>query len=246
MSRERLDTLRGVTWQHFRRDGLDGTELVGIDGDLLGDEPLRGCGSVCSAVVAVGSSHPDDTREIEATVEDAIAGTSARVVATRRASSEFELVVVTDTDGDATTLASRIGKVAGAVVVVHPNDGESQTDRFRPVGIERQSLDDLRAVDELFRAGDTGAERNIEHVVESVDATRTGELARSLRAVGYEVDARPGDDGILVRHHARPADVTPDAWTIGQIAQRLGARYAGWSCPVVRAPSRGRFFRRGT
>ena len=99
----------------------------------------------------------------------------------------------------------------------------------------------------LGRVPDEGGGVYVNNVrVESVDATRTGELVRSLRAVGYDVDARPGDDGILVRHHARPAEVTPDAWTIGQIAQRLGARYAGWSCPVVRAPSRGRFFRRGT
>ena len=44
--------------------------------------------------------------------------------------------------------------------------------------------------------------------------------------------------------HAEPAEVTADAWTIRQIAQRCGATYEGWRSDVVRSLPRRRWWQR--
>lgn len=241
-----------MAWQHYRRDGATGSMLVGVDPTLTGagDELGRMAAErpwSCVVTWRGDHAHPDATHGVEQSIQGTVDAVEGRVMATARDDRSLTIVVRTASPDDAERMRAALG---GAVDVdVVPDPGGRELASWVPEGIERQSLDDHRALDELFRAGDVGGPRAIEHTVElggAADGGRVDELARSLRAVGYQVAADPGvAPRLTVRHEAEPTEVTPDAWTIRQIADRLGAHYAGWRCEVVRpAPHRRAWWHR--
>ena len=237
-------SLGDVAWELFRREGAHGPEMVGIDGDLVAAAPLVDLPVACEITVEAPSASPDFLGPTEATIEAITAQSGGRIVATRRTLTRLSILVHLRDDG----LASRFMHVplpARASVSVAPSidPGWTVFDRFRPVGMEEQSLFDLATMADLHRSGDIGGVRPIEHVVTHLAPARDADFATAMVSLGLAVEA--SSDAVIVRHDADPADITSDSWTIRQIAERCGADYDGWRCAVVTAarPS-GRMRRR--
>lgn len=237
-------------WELFRRDSADGFELVGVDGDLLIEAPLERLPIAVEISVAATSTLPESlpaTEQAIASTTDRLGGVIAGTV--RRANSLWTLVHLATDDG--ARQFSDIALPAGGSLVVAPAvDPDWRIfEQVRPVGVEEQSMFDLRVMASLHAEGDRGGARRIVHVVTGLADDRSASFASAIESLGFEV--RPGDEHVVeLIHDADPAHITDDTWTVRQIAERHDASYDGWSCAVVggeradRSGGRGRWWAR--
>jgi hypothetical protein len=236
-----------MAWELFRRDGADGFEMVGCDGDLLGEapDPLRPL--ACEITIEAPSTRPEFLAPTEAAVEKITDEIGGRIAGTSRTATRLWALVHLPSDEHAARF-TQIPLPAKASVTVAPSNDPGWTifDRVRPLGMEEQSVRDLRQMAELHAAGDIGGVRRIEHVVTGLtDDT----LERFMTAVSgvfpaLESARDAAGDRCVLAHRGDPADITSDSWTIRQIAERFGAEYDGWSCQLVAPSTRTRRWRR--
>ena len=117
-------------------------------------------------------------------------------------------------------------------------------ERVRPIGMEQQSMEDLRIVRNLHDHGDIGGSRQILHVIHDLAESQIQPFVASMISLGYRAEVEAPELGVLVVHESEPSEVTSDSWTIRQVAERHGGRYDGWRCEVIRTPPKKRWFSR--
>ncbi|MGB3733723.1 MAG: ribonuclease E inhibitor RraB [Ilumatobacter sp.] len=225
-----------MAWEMFDRDGTGGFRICGVDGELLTDAPLADLPVACEITIEAESAAPVALSSSEYDLERVTTTLVGRIVATSRTRTSLVTLAYLPSDDDADRY-SKVSLPKGASVSVAPAIDPEWTlfAAARPVGIEEQSMLDFRVRNQLFAAMDLGGERPIEHVVvgltdETVDDfTMSVTSATSVvRQPVVEVDAASWR-GL---HVADPKDVTETSWIIRQIAERFGATYDGWGCPV--------------
>jgi len=227
-------------WELFRRDAAGGFEMVGVDGDLLVEAPLARLPIAVEISVAATSTLPESLSATEQAIASATARLDGIIAGTVRTDRSLWTLVHLPTD-DGARLLSDIPLPAGGSLVVSPAvDPDWRIfDLVRPVGIEAQSLFDLRVMASLHASGDRGGVRPIVHQVTGLDEERSDSFASAVATLGFDV--RSGGAGVVeVVHDADPAHVTDDTWTVRQIAERHDATYDGWNCAPVGAARSGR------
>lgn len=220
-------------WELFRRDSVDGFEMVGVEGDLLTEAPLDGFPIAVEISVAANSTLPESLSATEQAIASMTERLGGVIAGTVRSARSLWTLVHLPTDEEARQL-SDIPLPPGGSLVVSPAVDPDWTifGLVRPVGIEEQSMSDLRVMSAMHARGDRGGVRRIVHVVTGLDDERSASFTSALESLGFDV-RRDGGDSVELLHEADPAHVTDDAWTIRQIAERHGATYDGWSCPVA-------------
>lgn len=227
--------------------------MVGVDADLLRDAPLAGLPVAVEITIRDASVHPEVTGEAEAGMKTVAQRCDGRIVGTVRSDSELWTLVHLPTDESAHRFLE-IPSPRTAAIEVQPTIDPDWTifERLRPVGIEHQSMLDLSVLAGLHREGDRGGVRRVDHVVTGMDAEARDRFAAAATSVlgtdAIDVDVDGADDTVRVAHRADPVDITPDAWTLRQIAERHGGTYDGWGCEVLAPDAAGtakkRWFRR--
>ena len=225
-----------VGWQLFRREGSDGLEMIGVDGDLLDDAPLAELPLACEITVEAPSTLPEFMASTQAAIDS--------VVATGRKATVLWVLVYLPSDEHAVRY-SQIPLPAKASLSVAPANDPQWTifDRARPVDMEMQSMQDLALMAELHAAGDVGGVRRVEHTVGGLAADRRTPFVAAARSVGFETEDAAAEP-IVLHHRVDPSGITPDSWTLRLITERFGATYGGWSCELVRPAERRRPWRR--
>ena len=228
-------------WDLFPRWSDRGFEMIGLADDLAASAPVAVLPIEVEVVVDAPSALPDalgaTERELARLAAQAGGRVSATVRSERRLRTKLRLPAGSD---DAVARIRDVEAPRRATIAVHVTDdpGWARFEEVRPVEMETQALLDHRVLAELFDAGDVGGPRTIEHVVSDIDRERLGEFVESMRRLGLtsmeSSTGGPERTSVTVRHDLEPSEVTPDAWTIRTIAERLGATYRGWRCPVVR------------
>ncbi|MEL6890764.1 MAG: ribonuclease E inhibitor RraB [Actinomycetota bacterium] len=230
-----------MAWELFKRDTV-GYEVVGVDGDLLDAAPISHLPVACEITIDAPSALPDALAETEMALEQVVAATRGRLAGTIRSESRLWNLVALPNDDQVDEFAGLPLPERARITVTPTNDPEwTIFDRVRPIGMERQSMDDLRVVRNLHDHGDIGGPRQILHVVQGVSGDHLQGFVASMRSLGYVTEVDAPELGVLVIHEAVPSEVTSDSWTIRQVAERIGARYDGWRCEVRRGrPKRRR------
>ncbi len=241
-----------MTWDLFRRELVDGFELVGVESDLLSEAPIEALPLACEITITAPSVQPKELGNTEGSLETITAQIGGRIAATVRTTSELWVLTYLPTDDEAERF-TQVPLPRGASVSVAPTRDPDWTifEQVRPVGIEEQSMLDLRVMSQLHEAGDVGGVRQIDHVVVGLDASSVEEFVASVRSVLGSVEAQQQNtESWVLSASGDPADITSDSWTLRLIAERFGAEYDGWGCAVVgrsnSAPQpKRRWFRRG-
>jgi hypothetical protein len=239
-----------MAWELFRRDGVDGFEMMGVDGDLLVEAPLPELPIAVEVTIEAPSTLPEFVASAELAIERITDELGGRIAGTSRTATTLWTLVALASDEHAARFA-QVPLPAKASVSVAPSRDPGWTifERVRPVDMEEQSLHDLRRMAALHADGDVGGVRVIEHDVSGLAPERSAAFVAAVASVGFEpappddgssdagsLDAGSSDGGRMVlRHAVDPADITPDSWTLRLIAERHGAVYDGWRCSVVRA-----------
>ena len=228
-----------MAWEMFDRDGGGGFQICGIDGDALDQAPIAGLPVGCEITVHADSAAPAVLEATEDELKSVTASLDGRIVATSRTRTSLVTLAYLPSDDDADRY-SKVSLPRNASVSVAPAIDPAWTlfDRARPVGIEEQSMLDFRVRTELFAADDRGGPRPIEHIVVGLTEKTVDEFMMSVCAAMVDVrgDGEGGEvSSWRVTHVADPKDVTESSWMIRQIAERHGAAYDGWGCPVVSA-----------
>ena len=228
-------------WDLFPRWSERGFEMVGLADDLLDAAPIASLPVEVEVVVDAPSALPDALGATERELAKRTVQAGGRVAATvrsdRRLRTKLRLPAGSD---DAVDRIRAVEAPRRATISVHVTHDPEWTrfDEIRPVEMETQALLDHRVLAELFDAGDVGGPRTIEHVVSDIGADRLGDFMESMLRLGLAAiassTADPERTSATVRHELDPSEVTPDAWTIRTIAERVGATYEGWRCPIVR------------
>ncbi len=237
-----------MAWELFRRDGVDGFEMMGVDGDLLVDAPLPELPIAVEVTIEAPSTLPEFIGSAESAIERITDELSGRIAGTSRTATTLWTLVALASDEHAARF-TQVPLPAKASVSVAPSRDPGWTifERVRPVDMEEQSLQDLRRMAALHAAGDVGGVRTIEHDVSGLAPERSAAFVAAVASVGFEpapsADGSP-DGRMVLRHRVDPADITPDSWTLRLIADRHGAVYDGWRCPVIRARGTDRSRRR--
>ena len=229
-----------MAWELFRRDGPDGFQMMGVDGDLLAEAPDHALPLACEVTIDAPSTLPEFIAATEAAMDTITEQIGGRVAGTSRTATGLWVLVYLPSDEHAGRF-TQVPLPARASVSVAPSNDPVWTvfERVRPLDIEVQSLRDLRKMAELHAAGDTGGVRTIEHVVSGLAADRHADFLSAARSIGFEPGPAEGDRMIL-RHNADPSDITAESWTLRLIAERHGSVYDGWRCDVVREAERRR------
>ncbi len=234
-----------MAWELFKRD-VSGYEVVGVDGELLDDAPLSELPIAVEVTIDGPSALPDALSETEMTLEQVVAATRGRLAGTVRSSTRLWNLVALPSDEQVHEFGT-LPLPERTRITVSPTRDPDWTifDRLRPVGMEQQSMEDLRIVRNLHDHGDVGGPRQILHVIHDVQPDHLQEFVASMISLGYRTESDAPGLGVLVIHESEPAEVTSDSWTIRQVAERHGARYDGWRCEVQRTPpKRRRWFSR--
>jgi hypothetical protein len=223
-----------MAWELFRRDGGDGFEMVGVDGELLMAAPVAGLPLAVEITIEATSTLPEFIGSAEATIEKITEELGGRIAGTGRTSTRLWILVHLPDDEHAARYTQVPLPARAAITVAPANDPEwTIFDRVRPVEMEEQSMRDLAVMAELHAAGDVGGVRTVEHVVTGLDPERSDSFGRAAATVGFIVSSSD-DNRVVLVHEADPTDITPDSWTLRLIAERHAATYEGWRCEVVR------------
>lgn len=228
-----------MAWELYRREGAGGLEMIGVDGDLLVDGPVAALPLACEVTIETPSTRPEVLASTETVIERITEELGGRIVGTSRTATRLWVLVHLPGDEHAARF-TLIPLPANASVSVAPANDPDWTifDRIRPVGMEEQSMSDLRVMAGLHAAGDVGGIRPVEHVVTELPDERAASFISAVATIGLAAD-EPADGTVVLRHEADPSDITQDSWTIRLIAERHGATYGGWGCDVVGgAPAR--------
>jgi hypothetical protein len=223
-------------WELFRRDAADGFKIVGVDGDLLVDAPIAGLPTAIEVKIEAPSTAPSALKQTESAIEQITSQLVGRIAGTIRGETQLWTLIHLPTDEHARRF-SEISLPSGASISVAPTVDPEWTvfERVRPVGMEEQSLLDLRVMSQLHAAGDRGGVRRVEHTIVGLDQNVVEAFLAAVSSVLGSIDTQ--HDGVAanwtISHDADPAEITPDSWTIRQIAERHGAEYDGWGCAVV-------------
>lgn len=235
-----------MVWDLFQRHADDRYEMVGVDSELWEAAPIRRLPVACEIRIGTPSALPEALAATETAIGEVIARLGGRIAATTRSESELWTLVYLPSDEHAARL-SELPLPSQSTITVAPtiDPGWTIFDRVRPTGMEEQSRLDTRVLADLYESGDRGGVRPIEHVVTGLTEEALDEFAAAAENL-YPTIHTEGSAGstltAVVVHDGEPSDVTPDAWTIRLIAERLDATYDGWRCAVVRPPSRHRWF----
>jgi regulator of RNase E activity RraB len=229
-----------MAWKLFRREGSGELEMIGVDADLFDEAPVADLPLAVEVTIEASSTLPEFIGSAEATMDAITQRARGRIVGTSRRATQLWVLVYLPGDESAAEY-TQIPLPARASVSVAPSNDPQWTlfDRVRPVDREHQSMLDLAVMAGLHAAGDTGGDRDIEHVVTGLDADAAERFAAAVSSVVGPAEIEREDahaDGgatIVVRHRGDPADVTDETWTIRQIAERHGATYDGWGCAVL-------------
>jgi hypothetical protein len=224
-----------MAWELFRREGANGFEMMGVDGELLVEAPLADLSIAVEITIEAVSTLPEFIGPAEAGIERIADDLAGRVAGTSRTATTLWTLVHVPSDEDAARF-TQLPLPAKASVSVAPSVDPDWTifERVRPVDMEAQSMRDLRVMAELHAAGDVGGLRSIEHVVTGLDPERAAAFVAAAATLGFEPSSTDGGR-MALRHEADPSDITPDSWTLRLIAERHGATYVGWGCDVISA-----------
>ena len=227
-----------MAWELFKRD-TNGYEVVGVDGELLEHAPVDALPIACEVTIDASSALPDALGETEMALEQVAAAVGGRIAATVRSETRLWTLMALASNERVAEFAT-IPLPSGASIDVAPTRDPDWTifDRVRPVGMEQQSLDDLRVVRALHDAGDVGGVRRIDHQVVGLPADQYDGFVTAVGSLGFRAtvtDDVAGAMSVEVQHEADPTQLTADSWTLRQIAERHGGCYDGWGCAVVRA-----------
>jgi hypothetical protein len=234
-----------MAWELFRRDGADGFEMMGVDGDLLDDAPLAELPLACEITIEAPSTQPEFIASTEAAVEAITAELGGRIAGTSRTATSLWVLVHLPSDEHAVGY-TQVPLPAKASVAVAPSHDPDWTvfERLRPVDMEEQSMRDLAVMATLHAAGDVGGVRPIEHVVTGLTDDTVDAFTQAVTGVFPALESARKAGSLTLAQRGDPADITPDTWTIRQIAERFGATYDGWSSAVVAPAGRSRPWRR--
>lgn len=243
-----------MSWVLFRTERDSTFALVGFDSELSERAPLAELPFACEVTISAPSVGPHDLPGVDDAIDAAAARLGGVVAATIRRPGRMWVLVHLPSEEGARSFET-IPVIDGSVTATVTRDpGWTLFDRARPVGMEVQAVDDFTVWSQLIAEGDTGGVRPIDHYLTGLGAVDVEALTQSLGSVGFVVEQLTLDDGsdvLVAAHDADPADITPDSWTIRQIAERFGATYDGWGSPVVRptptadaSARRGGLFRR--
>ena len=240
-----------MSWELFRREAVEGFELVGVESDLLREAPKEGLPLACEITITAPSVQPKDLGDTEDSLDAITVQIGGRIAATVRSSNQLWVLAYLQSDDDAERF-TQIPLPRGASVSVAPTRDPDWTifERAQPVGIEEQSMLDLRVMSQLHEAGDIGGVRQIDHVVVALDASSAEQFVASARSVLGTLEARKQDtETWVLSAPGDPADITSETWTLRLIAERFGAEYDGWGCAVAggsepASRSKRRWFRR--
>jgi regulator of RNase E activity RraB len=112
-----------------------------------------------------------------------------------------------------------------------------------PGPVEQRWMADRRVVDELKKAGDRLEHpRPIDHFALFEDEAHARAFAEACGAIGFDVDARPLEDGSGWSARATRVDpaelahVHEVATSLLLLAEEHQGRYDGWGCPVQKQP----------
>lgn len=234
-----------MAWELFKRE-TNGYEVVGLDGDLLEAAPVADYPIACEVIIDARSALPDALAETEMALEQVVAAVRGRLAATVRSERRLWNLIALPTDEQAAEFGTLPLPAQASITVVPSRDPDwTIFSRVRPVGIEQQSMEDLRVVRNLHDHGDIGGARQILHVIHEVPQDRLQAFVVAMVGLGYRTEVEAPELGVLVIHDAVPSEVTADSWTIRQVAERHGARYDGWRCEVQRSAPKRRWFTKG-
>ena len=233
-------------WELFRRD-THGYEVVGVDGDLLIEAPLPEYPVACEVIVDAPSALPNVLSETETALEQVVAAVRGRLAATVRSHHRLWNLIALPSEEPADEFGTLPLSDKAKITVVPTRDPDwTIFEGIRPVGIEQQSMEDLRIVRNLHDDGDSGCSRQILHVAHDLVDGEVQPFVASMISLGYRTEVEADELGVLVIHNSEPSEVTPDSWTIRQVARRHGGRYDGWRCEVIRTPPKKRWFSRSS
>lgn len=237
-----------MAWELFDRDGAVGFQICGVDGRALTAAPIATLPVACEITIGADPASPAALAATERELERVTASLGGTLVATSRMRTALRTLAYLPSDhgaGDFTKISLPKGASVSVAPAVDPN--WTLFDSARPHGIEEQSMLDFRVRNQLHQEGDIGGERPIEHVVVGLAGDTVDGFMTSVSAAipGIRGEAETRDDDVSpwrLIHDADPKHVTESSWMIRQIAERYGADYDGWSCPVVHssAPERKR------
>jgi hypothetical protein len=223
-------------WELFRRDAAGGFEVVGVDGDLLGEAPVLRLPVAVELTIEAPSTLPDALVRTESAIDAVAEQLGGRIAGTIRGENKLWTLIHLPSDKYARRF-SEIPLPTGASISVAPTVDPEWTlfERVRPVDMEAQSMLDLRVMSQLHAAGDRGGVRRVDHVVVGLSVDAAQNFLAAVSSVLGPVDSEHDVDtsSWTVSHRADPAEITPDSWTVRQIAERHGAEYEGWGCPLA-------------
>jgi len=229
-----------MAWELFRRDGPDGFQMMGVDGDLLTEAPDHALPLACEITIEAPSTLPEFVAPTEAAIDTITEEIGGRVAGTSRTATRLWILGYLPSDEHAGRFAQVPLPTNASVSVAPSNDPEwTLFERVRPVDMEEQSMRDLRVMAKLHAAGDTGGVRTIEHVVSGLAADRAAAFVSAAGSIGFE-SGPAEDDRMILRHDGDPSDITAGSWTLRLISERHGAVYEGWECDVARPIERRR------
>jgi len=231
-------------WELFKRD-THGYEVVGVDGDLLAEAPLPEYPIACEVIVDAPSALPNALAETEMALEQVAAAVQGRLAATVRSEQRLWNLIALPSDDQAAEFGALPLPDKAKITVVPTRDPDwTIFERVRPIGMEQQSMEDLRVVRNLHDHGDIGGSRQILHVILDLADDQVQPFVAAMISLGYRTEVEVPELGVLVIHQSEPSEVTSDSWTIRQVAERHGGRYDGWRCEAIRTPSKKRRFSR--
>ena len=209
-----------MAWELFRRDGVAGFEMMGVDGDLLGEAPLPELPIAVEITIEAPSTMPEFIGPAESAIERITDELGGRIAGTSRTATRLWALVALASDEHAARF-TQVPLPAKASVSVAPSRDPGWTifDRVRPVDMEEQSMHDLRRMAALHAAGDVGGVRPIEHDVSGLVPERSAAFARRPRRPSGSNPCRP-----------IPGCRMPAGWSCGTTSIRPTSRPTRGRC----------------
>ena len=130
-----------MAWELFRRDGLDGFEMMGVDGDLLDRAPDAALPLACEITIEAPSTLPEFIGATESAVDTITEQIGGRVAGTSRTATTLWALVYLPSDEHADRF-TQVPLPAKASVSVAPSSRPGLDDlRARPPGRHGDAVD---------------------------------------------------------------------------------------------------------